>query len=59
MIRNKDMENSSGLMENNIEYNKLLRANGKVVSNMGLDTIQVQMVKKDRESGLMEKELNG
>jgi hypothetical protein len=37
----------------------ILRDNGKVANNMELDIIQVLTVMKDRENGLMAKELNG
>ena len=48
-----DMENSIGLKV------KFIKVNGKTVNNMGLEFILDQQNKKNKENGLMEKELDG
>ena len=47
------MENSIGLKV------KFIKVNGKTVNNMGLEFILDQQNKKNKENGLMEKELDG
>ena len=53
MIKKKDMENSFGLMEDNI------KGIGKMANNMVEDNIKEILDSKKRENGLMENYING